>query len=96
MLVAVLDALDGALPKPIPSQPLPIRLPPNVEASPEDAVFPVGLPTRLLGSLLDDRELATALESLSDGPPHHALANALMALLVDAIHARVTAAKEGG
>jgi len=96
MLVAVLEEVGGADGASTTSEPLPIRLPPNVEESSDDAAFPVRLPTRLLGELLDADELRTAIESLRDGPPHHALANTVMALLIEAIHRRLTTRRGGG
>jgi hypothetical protein len=97
MLAAVLAELGGAdaEPRGVDVAPLPIRLPPSVTSSSEDAVFPIGVPMRMLRDVLDENELATALDALRDGPAHHALANAVMVALIDAIHARVRRAGDG-
>lgn len=91
MLAAVLAEVGGADPETRegPSEPLGMRLPPNVAASSDDADFPIGVPTRMLREVLDEDEAALALACLSDGPPHHALANATMTWLIQAIYERV-------
>jgi len=91
MLAAVLAELGGAEAHPdAAGEPVQMRLPPSLAAATDDGAFPVGVPTRLLGAIMDEDELAVALASLHDGPPHHAVANAVMATLIDAIHWRVT------
>lgn len=91
LLAAVLDELGGAAPGTGdgPMEPLGMRLPPSVAASSDDAEFPIGVPTGLLFDLMSRRDAELALECLREGPPHHALANAAMAWLLQAIHARV-------
>jgi hypothetical protein len=91
MLAAVLAEVGGAdaETREGPSEPLSMSLPPSVAAASDDASFPIGIPTRMLGEVLDAGETALAVECLSDGPPHHSLANAAMAWLVQAIYDRV-------
>lgn len=91
MLAAVLTDLGGAAPSEDDDElaPLPIRLPPSVEATSDDAHFPIGLATKALRRALDDDETASAVDALRDGPAHHALANAVMVAFIGAIHRRV-------
>lgn len=91
MLAAVLAEVGGANPGATEgaSAPLGMRLPPSVAASSEDAEFPIGLPTGMLRSVLSEDEATLAVECLTDGPPHHALANAAMTWMLQAIYERV-------
>jgi hypothetical protein len=91
MLARVLEDVGGAAPGSGDgaSAPLAMRLPPGVASRSDDAEFPIGVPTALLGELFDEAGAAEALECLRDGPPHHALANAAMAWMIQAIHERV-------
>jgi hypothetical protein len=91
MLTGVLEHLEPIQPDAdeLADESIAIRLPPALESASDDAAFPVGMPTRLLRELLDDDELAIALASLTDGPAHHALANAVMATLIERIDRRV-------
>lgn len=90
MLAVVLAELGG--PDPTtgsgPSEPLGMRLPPNVVSSSDDTSFPIGIPTGMIRAFFDESEAALALECLSDGPPHHLLANATMAWMLEAIYER--------
>ena len=80
----------------IPTTPLAIRLPPHLAQTAEDNVYPIGLPMRALREALGDAELqAAAVDALCDGPAHHALANAMMLWLVEAILSRVETSDEG-
>lgn len=91
MLAAVLAEVGGADRDASnePSEPIAMRLPPSVAASSDDAVFPVGVPTRLLRELMPAKDAELALECLCEGPAHHALANAAMAWMLQAIHQRL-------
>lgn len=91
LLAAVLADVGGALPDTTtaPSEPLGMRLPPNVAGSSDDAEFPIRIPTRMLRDVLDPTEAELALECLRDGPPHHALANAAMTWMLQAMHERI-------
>ena len=92
MLAAILTEVGGApdATHEAPRVPLEMRLPPSVSSSSDDAEFPIGIPTSLLESLMDAPHTRLALECLADGPPHHALANAAMVWLLQAIYDRVT------
>lgn len=91
-LAGLLESRPPAAPleaEAIPTEPLRMRLPPSVAQASEDAAFPIGIPKRLLArSLEDDEDAAIALEALADGPPHHALANAVMLWLMEALAGR--------
>jgi hypothetical protein len=89
MLSRVLEDVGGAGAAKGASAPLAMRLPPGVASRADDAEFPIGVPTALIGELLDEAGAAEALDCLRDGPPHHALANAAMAWMIQAIHERV-------
>jgi hypothetical protein len=90
MLAAVLAEVGGHPARSdAASEPLGMRLPPNVASSSDDAEFPIGVPTRMLREVLDPKEAELALESLRDGPPHHALANAAMAWILEGVYDRV-------
>lgn len=80
----------------IPTTPLTIRLPPHLAEAAEDNAYPIGLPTRALREALGDPELeAAAVDALCDGPAHHALANAMMLWLIEAILSRAEMSDEG-
>lgn len=88
-VIAELDAPSAVDPAGSEASPVPIRLPPAVARSADDSEFPIGVPRRLLERILSREDAATAVDALSDGPPHHALANAAMAWLLEAIYERV-------
>ena len=92
MLAEVLDALGGADPaiREIAAEPIVMRLPPNVAAAAAEPEFPITIPTQTLNAVLTSEEAKLALECLRDGPPHHALANATMAWMIEAIFQRLT------
>lgn len=98
LLAAVLAEVGGAdeATRDGPSEPLGMRLPPSVAASTDDAEFPIGIPTRMLRDVMDEGEATLALECLSDGPPHHSLANAAMTWMLEAIYERVQRGKAEG
>ncbi len=97
MLAAVLAEVGGAErdTREGPSEPIAMRLPPLVAASSADAEFPIGVPSSLLRELMPSRDAELALECLREGPPHHALANAAMAWLLQAIHDRLRRTRRG-
>lgn len=71
-----------------PSMGVPLRLPPHLaERARGDAEYPLRLPTAALERLAggDPAAVAAMAECLTDGPPHHALANAAMVCLLDAL-----------
>lgn len=67
--------------------PVPLRLPPHLAEDHDDDAYPLTLPTRALERLAPkgSRELEAMIDCLTDGPPHHALANAAMVALLDAL-----------
>lgn len=76
---------DGA------SFPVPMRIPPAHHASTEPKCYPISIPQAPL-ALLDGGDpgrRSTLAECLADGPPHHALANAMMVHLLHAILQRL-------
>lgn len=85
-MLLLLDALLQRLParegaSAGPAVPVPMRLPPHVadELDPRDGHYPLAMPTEALRSLgLAQGEVDALVECLLDGPPHHALANAVM------------------
>lgn len=75
------------------AEPLEMRLPPNVAPASDEAEFPIGVPSGMLREVLAPRDAELALECLREGPAHHALANAAMAWMLQAIHDRVRGAR---
>lgn len=68
-----------------------LRLPPHLRhPSDDEDAYPVRLPLaplrRLAGN--DERAVEAMVDCLTDGPPQHALANAAMILLLDAVLCR--------
>jgi hypothetical protein len=78
------------------SLPVPLRLPPHL-ARDDDHDYPLSLPLAPLTRLAPEGspELAALVDCLTDGPPHHALANAAMVSLLDALFARAERAGAG-
>lgn len=72
---------------------VPIRLPPQLAAEHDDAEYPLRFPRRVVDRLAPDDPgvQAAMLDCLTDGPPQHALANAAMLCLLDALLARAAA-----
>lgn len=87
MLASLIESSGGSSQElaAVETAPLAMRLPPNVASASDEPEFPIGLPTRLLRETLGDADLPLAVECLTDGPPHHALANAAMAWLIEAL-----------
>lgn len=70
--------------------PLRMRLPPHLGRAHDDDDYPLGLPTAALDELFGEgRARDELVAALSDGPPHHALANAAMMWLVEALLLRI-------
>lgn len=68
--------------------PLPLRLPPHLPRGDDaDAHYPLTIPLRALSRLAPpgSREASALAAALMDGPPHHALANAAMVSMLDAL-----------
>lgn len=75
--------------------PVPLRLPPHLaEHSRGDPNYPLGIPLAPLRELAagDPAASAAMADCLADGPSHHALANAAMVCLLDALLRRLGAA----
>ena len=70
-----------------PTAPVPLRLPPHLAEESDDGHFPLGLALRPLERLAPagSPELEAMVDCLTDGPAHHALANAAMVALLDAL-----------
>lgn len=71
---------------------VPLRLSPHVRESlaPSDRDYPVTMPTAALRRAVGEGPAADRLiEHLTDGPAHHALANAVMVNLLDEILTRL-------
>lgn len=78
--------------------PVPMRLPPHVEADADAADFPLGLDVAALHRLArpGTGELDAAIDCLTDGPPQHVVANVLMVDLLGAILRALPGATSGG
>ncbi|MBK7073035.1 MAG: hypothetical protein IPH44_12105 [Myxococcales bacterium] len=85
-LLGELAARVAPAPAVAPDQvPVPIRLPPHVPR-PADRDYPLALPRRVVARLAPDAPTQAAmLDCVTDGPPQHALANAAMLCLLDAM-----------
>jgi hypothetical protein len=75
------------------SFPVPIRLPPHLARPGDERAFPLPLPAAPLALLAPpgSREQAAMVDCLTDGPPQHALANAAMVCLLEALLDRLGA-----
>lgn len=73
--------------------PVRLRLPPHLERDDDDARYPIQLPRRAIERLAPagSREAETLVDALTDGPPHHALANVAMVCLLDSLLERLSA-----
>ncbi len=73
---------------PGPGLPVPMRLPPHLRPDgDDDAVYPIRLPVRAVERLAPrgSRDFDAIVDCLADGPPQHAVANVLMATVLDAL-----------
>lgn len=90
VLLRLLGELAARLaPAPAPTTdpvPVPIRLPPHVPSA-DDRDYPLGFPRRVIARLApgDPATVAAMIDCVTDGPPQHALANAAMLCLLDAM-----------
>ena len=93
LLALALEAAGGAGEPPSEVVAVPLRLPPHLGRHGDaDASYPIAIPKRALDRLArpgsgDATVLASAL---TDGPAHHALANAAMVGLLDALLERLS------
>lgn len=94
LLSAALDAAGGPLAADRDDGvPVPFRLPPHLDRHADaDAHYPIRLPRRALDRLAPpgSREADTFADALTDGPPHHALANVVMTAMLDALIERLS------
>jgi hypothetical protein len=77
------------------SAPIPLRLPPHLCRRGDDGEFPLGVPLAPIERLAPrgSPEFTALLDSLRDGPPHHALANAAMVAMLGALLDRLAGAR---
>lgn len=94
LLAQALDAAGGPTdPPPSEGARIPLRLPPHLDRhDEEEAHYPLTIPRRALARLAPEgsREAVLLVEALTDGPAHHALANAAMVCMLDALIERLT------
>ncbi len=100
VILALLGEVLGRLPPPeggkpcdSASLPVPMRIPPAHLTGAEPKSYPISIPQAPL-ALLDGGDPArrsVLAECLADGPPHHALANAMTVQLLHAILQRLPA-----
>lgn len=100
VLLALLGEVLGRLPvtATVPAAeagacPVPMRIPPAHQPGCDPKVYPLAIPLAPL-ALVDGgspSHRAALAECLADGPPHHALANAMMVHLLHAILQRLPA-----
>ncbi len=97
ILLSLLGELEGVRPTTPPVGEhvcVPLRLPPHLRREygdeDEDGAYPLPLPLAPLRRLAGNDAWAVdaMVECLTDGPPQHALANAAMVLLIDALMRR--------
>lgn len=96
LLRLALDAAGGPGAPPSDMVPVPLRLPPHLGRHGDaDAHYPLSIPRRALDRLAPpgSHEAAVLANALMDGPPHHALANAAMVGLLDALLARLASSE---
>lgn len=99
LLGMVLERLGSEGAQPVSSSAsvgIPLRVPPPFASHRPESYFPLQLPTAALSLLAsaDTRTIDSMVDCLSDGPPQHALANAAMVCLLEAILNRLEPQKE--
>lgn len=95
LLALALDAAGGppSAAHGAPHARVPMRLPPHLHRRDDgEHDFPLSLPLAPLERIAPagSRELEALVDFLTDGPPHHALANAAMVSLIGALLDRLT------
>lgn len=88
LLASAVEAAGGVGEPPSDGLPVPLRLPPHLDRGGDaDAHYPITIPRRALSRIATpgSREASTLAAALTDGPPHHALANAAMVCMLDAL-----------
>lgn len=73
--------------------PITLRLPPHLRRGHVDEHYPLGVPLSALERIAPRGSPAfeRLCDGLTDGPPHHALANAAMVCMLDALITRLEA-----
>ncbi|MDO9015286.1 MAG: hypothetical protein Q8S73_37215 [Deltaproteobacteria bacterium] len=94
LLQRATDLAPPAGPRPAsgPTVPVPLRVPPHVRESldPAEREYPIAMPSGALARCFPDPVARSlAVESLADGPAHHALANVLMVAMLDELLRRL-------
>lgn len=94
LLGLAVAAVGGPPARPDEAAPIPLRLPPHLRRGHADEHYPIGIPLAALERLAPRGSPAfeRLCDGLTDGPPHHALANAAMVCLLDALLARLEGA----
>lgn len=97
LLGLALAAAGGPPGPPGDAAPIALRLPPHLRRGHTDENFPLGVPLAALARLAPRGSAAFdhLLDCLRDGPPHHALANAAMVCLLDALLRRLEEGRGG-
>lgn len=92
---ALLEELGDAPVAESESVPIRLRRPPHLQSDDDDDDYPLRMPTRPLDALAKpgSTKHAALVDCLTDGPPHHALANAAMVALLDLAIERARAAR---
>jgi hypothetical protein len=89
LLGQLLERAGPGDPPPGPTAPVPLRVAPYQGEELGHPEYPLALPLRPLERLArTPRDLEAMIDCLTDGPPQHALANAAMVALLDALLAR--------
>jgi hypothetical protein len=69
-----------------PAAPVPMRVPPSHGEALDELAYPLALALRPLEQLSrGGRDVEAMVDCLTDGPPQHALANAAMVAMIDAL-----------
>lgn len=100
LLGSALERVPAAQNVPAPSGDaleVPMRLPPHLSRTEGHHCYPLPLPSAPLERLMPrhSRGFAAMVDCLTDGPPQHALANAMMVALIGELIARLDAVREG-
>lgn len=87
LLARALEKAGGAKVSSGPAVSVPMHIPPHLRGEGEPQDYPVRLPTAPLEALAPGRprEIEAMADCLTDGPPQHAVANALMVAMLGAL-----------
>lgn len=89
------ESLQPAICEQANAVPVPMRLPPHLAETSPERFYPLCLSPRSLKVLADGNEqsVAAMIDCVVDGPPQHALANALMINVLERILSALSSAK---